>query len=594
MGRAERWIFIVLAMGLGLLSLAVGVWPRIFVPSVKVVDPFPKDRVPTVRIVMPTTSWHRIMANPMAEQYVRADFWFEGQRYPNVAVRPKGNSSLVAAAGSGTQRLSFKVDFNMLNRAQTFCGIRKLNLNNGWSDPTFIREVLGYEIFEQMGIPVPRAGFVDLWINDIHLGLYTQVEQIDKTFLSRHFKNPNGNLYKPEWAAAGLSWTNQDVQEADPDGLSEAKLLQINLGGSRLAELLALLESETKQDTALPQPQTPPIPAGPRMPPGPQFGTIRPGPVFGPGMPAGPDFRARGRFGQGPFGIGLVEAAGLKTNENIADHKALFRFLDVLNHTSDKEFPDQIQKILDVDLWLRYLAVSVAIVHLDNYIGMGHNYYLYESEGRFTVLAWDLNMAFGTFNMGSPTIDPAEYPIDQPMILTGRPLASRILAHKPFMDRYHMYLRQVVNECLAPGVIEARIDQLSQLVRPYIPKDQIEAFERGIDQGSGLNTMAGAWPFGQPGPAPGRPPADLNRPIPGFGPGPFGPDPNMPLPPGMGPRGGRPWMPGGPPGMNAPGLKAFVQRRRDSIQRQLSGEAPTKIEQGFMPGLPFPVGPRPL
>lgn len=569
MGRAERWIFIVLAMGLALLSLAVGVWPRIFVPSVKVVDPFPKDRVPTVRIVMPTTSLHRVMVNPMAEQYVRADFWFEDQRYPNVTVRPKGNSSLMAAAGSGTQRLSFKVDFNMLNRAQTFCGIKKLNLNNGWSDPTFIREVLGYEIFEKMGIPVPRTGFVDLWINDIHLGLYTQVEQIDKTFLSRHFKNPNGNLYKPEWAAAGLSWTKEDVQQADPEGLLEAKLLQINLGGSRLAELLALLESETKQDPALPQPQIPP-------------------------MPPGPDFRTRGRFGQGHFGIGLVEAAGLKTNENIADHQALFKLLDVLNYTSDQEFPDQIQKILDVDLWLRYLAVSVAIVHLDNYIGMGHNYYLYESEGRFTLLAWDLNMAFGTFNMGSPTLDPAEYPIDQPMILTGRPLASRILAHKPFMDRYHIYLRQVVNECLAPGVIEARIDQLSQLIRPYIPKDQLEAFERGIDQGTGLDTVARPWPFGQPRPAPGQelPPGDLNRPIPGFGPGPSGPDPNMPLPPGMGPRGARPLMPGGPPGMNAPGLKAFVQRRRDSIQRQLSGEAPTKIEQGFIPGLPFPGGPR--
>lgn len=56
--------------------------------------------------------------------------------------------------------------------------------------------------------------------------------------------------------------------------------------------------------------------------------------------------------------------------------------------------------MLDVDQVLRFLAVSVMLVHLDNYIGMGHNYYLYEMNGRFTILPWDLNMAFGTFRMG--------------------------------------------------------------------------------------------------------------------------------------------------------------------------------------------------
>lgn len=47
------------------------------------------------------------------------------------------------ASGSGTTRLSFKVDFNFFNFTQTFCGLRKLCLNNGFSDPTLIRETLG-------------------------------------------------------------------------------------------------------------------------------------------------------------------------------------------------------------------------------------------------------------------------------------------------------------------------------------------------------------------------------------------------------------------------------------------------------------------
>jgi len=46
-----------------------------------------------------------------------------------------------------------------------------------------MREVLAYELFDAMGVPVPRTSFVDVWVNDTHLSVYTQVEQVDRTFL---------------------------------------------------------------------------------------------------------------------------------------------------------------------------------------------------------------------------------------------------------------------------------------------------------------------------------------------------------------------------------------------------------------------------
>ena len=90
-----------------------------------------------------------------------------------------------------------------------FEGLKKLNLNNGFSDPSFIRETLGYELFEQMNLPTPRRAFADVWVNNTRLGLYTIVEQIDKTSLLRNFANPEGNLYKPETRAAALNWTEE-------------------------------------------------------------------------------------------------------------------------------------------------------------------------------------------------------------------------------------------------------------------------------------------------------------------------------------------------------------------------------------------------
>ena len=175
--------------------------------------------------------------------------------------------------------------------------------------------------------------------------------------------------------------------------------------------------------------------------------------AFGPGgqnWQGGP----RGGFpGPGGPGFGrsdLLETMGLKTNENNPNHVDLFRLLEVINKCPNETFPAEIEKILDVDQVLRYLAVSVMLVHLDNYIGMGHNYYFYDDNGRFTILPWDLNMAFGTFRMGSFQQDIADFFIDD----------------KPYLDQYHRYLRELLDGGFAEGVIEPRIDQWIALIRP--------------------------------------------------------------------------------------------------------------------------------
>ena len=88
-------------------------------------DPFITDRVVTVRIVMAEEDWTASQQNAMAEQYVRAGFWFDGELVPDVAVRPKGYSSLLSTVGLGSPRFSLKVDFNFFNAARTFGGLKR-------------------------------------------------------------------------------------------------------------------------------------------------------------------------------------------------------------------------------------------------------------------------------------------------------------------------------------------------------------------------------------------------------------------------------------------------------------------------------------
>ncbi|MBW1766506.1 MAG: hypothetical protein JRJ65_05575, partial [Deltaproteobacteria bacterium] len=53
-------------------------------------DAFITDRVVKIHIVMKEEDWIACQKNALTEQYVRADFWFDGELIPDIGVRPKG------------------------------------------------------------------------------------------------------------------------------------------------------------------------------------------------------------------------------------------------------------------------------------------------------------------------------------------------------------------------------------------------------------------------------------------------------------------------------------------------------------------------
>ena len=483
---------------------------------------------------MPEDDWEFMQENALTEKYAKADMWFDGERVPDIAVRPKGNSSLMTTVNRGSVRFSLKADLNFFNSARNLDGVKKLNFNNGFSDPTLMREILAYELFEYMGLPTPRNAFVDLWINDTHLGLYTMVEQIDKTFLSNNFTDPNGNLYKPVAPAAYLNWTEADLlaqqaRQSTTEQSDDSEALDINLGGGRLSEIMQALgeEEQTAEQPAIP------IPAGaqPRdiRPPG---GLRQPADIMPPRniTPRGPQ-------------LDFAEQMSLKTNENKPDHAALFRFLDILNNEPNATFQREIEKVLDMDQVLRFLAVCTAVVHLDNYIGQfGHNYYLYECDGKFTIIPWDLNMAFGTFDSGIDRQGIINFFIDEPTAgpVDQRPLVSRLLSVPSYLETYHRYLSELINGPFSYDTMEARIDELAQMIRPYVEDDTMKFFTMRDFE------------------------INLSEEV-------------------------RPRM--AVPGMQLSiGLKAFVRERGESIRRQLDGTQPStnngKGNEGRMEFLP--------
>jgi spore coat protein CotH len=79
---------------------------------------------------------------------------------------------------------------------QKYDGLKAINLNNGFKDPTFMREKLMLDFCQRNVIPAPRCTYANIYVNDTLWGFYTLVEQVNTTFLKRWFPENNGNLFK--------------------------------------------------------------------------------------------------------------------------------------------------------------------------------------------------------------------------------------------------------------------------------------------------------------------------------------------------------------------------------------------------------------
>jgi len=132
---------------------------------------------------------------------VPAHLEIDGERYENVAVRFKGNSSFFSPLKSDEKKLPFNIDSDKFNDGQHYRGdYEKIKLSNIFYDPSYVREVLAYRIARDYLLS-PEANFALLRIEGEDIGIYTNSESVDEKFLKKRLGYDSGTLMKcdPEW-----------------------------------------------------------------------------------------------------------------------------------------------------------------------------------------------------------------------------------------------------------------------------------------------------------------------------------------------------------------------------------------------------------
>lgn len=330
-----------------------------------------------------------------SNQPILAKVKIDGTEVDSVAVNQKGFFSNWGAGSSLKKPL--KLDFNEFADGE-YDNLKSLNLQNAFKDPSFMRDMLSYQILRDFGVAAPRSSYAKVYLNDELWGLYVVVESVNKTFLKEHFGDNDGNLYKA--------------------GFTSMKFL----GNDQQAYYM--------------------------------------------------DFE-------------------LKTNETANDWSGLIDFLDIVNNTPDHLFRDSLVAHLDMDSYLKSMAVDVSIVNWDSHFDHGRNFYLYDNPatGKFHWIPWDYNLAFAGsgFNYDI-TLEQLRNQFEYDKILPKRVLDNDEIKEEYLQIACELHQEIFTNEHLDP-IIDVSKDLIINAIEEDPNKffDDLNLFELSL--GIGFETL---------------------------------------------------------------------------------------------------------
>lgn len=199
-------------------------------------------------------------------------------------------------------------------------------------------------------------------------------------------------------------------------------------------------------------------------------------------------------------------ASRLETNEETASHEALTAFAADMLAASDDELPQTLDRYLDLERMLDYMAVDYAVANWDgittfycgDWEGCGnHNYYLYQTQdaATFTLIPWDLNAVFslGHWLGDIEPWDKLDVNCDTPIPTGDGELGTLPAACDPTIravalsrDGYHASVQRLLDEVFVLDRLSEKIDEYARQVAPVMREDPFVDYSQVSDGAESL------------------------------------------------------------------------------------------------------------
>ena len=341
------------------------------------------NTINTIELTFEESNWDYLLDQLAAEGNegrLLGTATINGITYDSVGVRYKGNSTYNASQIKNP--LNIKLDYIIDNQTHEDYGT--LKLANVYKDPSFVREVLGYEIARRY-FPASQSNFANVYINGTHLGLYTNNQDVDKLFMRTHFYSDENARIKGE------------------------------LNNS--------------------------------------FGT-----------PTGGVWQF--------FDTDSSSYFGYYSLESDFGWQDLIRFVDTLNNNNEN-----LDKVLNIDRHLWFLAFSNLLVNLDGPINNPQNYYLYKDDsGRFNPIPWDLNECFGVFTNHQTLGQLSTSQLQQLSPFANLdesqfPIISKVLNNDTYRKMYVAHMKTIISDYFDSDLFRTRALEIQSIIDDDVQAD---------------------------------------------------------------------------------------------------------------------------
>lgn len=389
---------------------------------------FGTDAVAEITLTIDRSEWNTLLknydTNDKNEDCIHADFKMTKGDYTwqadDIGMRLRGNTSRIRPQqGDNYYQAHFKIDFeewiedDTIEEGKLAGCMKGIILKRFKDDPTYVREVFGYNFFRNNGIwTAPRAGYTRLFINiieedgkptELDYGVYAMIEEINKQFLKERseittqigtkFNGNKGNLWKCCWQSSGASMTT--------------------------------------------------------------------------------DFDAYCSFGVEE--IFLDEAKSMRYDYDLKTNKddlisARDEFIDFIYKLNDLSTAEEImafyEKRMDVGLFLKTYACNVLLGMDDDYWNNKNNYYFYfDKKGKCYFIPYDYDNILGTNCFDdTATKNPIAWGRDG----VNAPLIEKLLSVPEYKQMYVDYLLELREESSFVTGSQAEIQRLQALVKDYV------------------------------------------------------------------------------------------------------------------------------
>jgi len=205
------------------------------------------NTIQTIEITFTESNWDQLLDNEYAStgDYILAQsVTINGEVFDSVGVKYKGNSTY----NSNQAKNPFHIELDTY-KDHKYENYTDIKLSNVAKDPSFLREVLSYQILRQY-MDAPLSNYANVFVNGTLIGLYSNSESISKKFVNSRFYSKDGTFIKCNPPAGAGPQTNDFPNLVylgqDSTDYYDAYELKSDDGWQELIDLCDTLENNTE------------------------------------------------------------------------------------------------------------------------------------------------------------------------------------------------------------------------------------------------------------------------------------------------------------------------------------------------------------